>query len=221
MSNYFQKVPDFDYISRLPDAKISEYIRVKNLFRRGKLRDDIFKNLAFFEKYKIYGDERPDNVAYNYYGSSEYDWLVLLSNNILNVQTEWPMSQESYDSYLIEKYGSYEKLSEVHHYETIEVKNTNDVVIVPAGLQVDSGYSIIYYDPLKGTTVDSGNISVPVSNYEYEEKIEDNKRNIFLLKPAYLNIAVDDLNDILPYQEGSTQYVSRTLAKGENIRIYT
>ena len=217
MSNYFQKVPDFDYISRLPDAKISEYIRVKNLFRRGKLRDDIFKNLSFFEKYKVYGDERPDNVAYNYYGSSQYDWLVLLSNNILNVQTEWPMSQESYDTYLIEKYGSYESLGEVHHYETTEVKNANNIVILPAGKIVDETFTIPNPNDALGTL----NPVVAVSNYEYEEKIENDKRNIFLLKPAYLNIAVDDLNDILPYQEGSTQYVSRTLAKGENIRIYT
>ena len=70
MSNYFSKVPNLDYVSRLPDASISDYITVKNFFKRGKLRDDIFQELAFFTKYQIQGDDRPDNVAFNVYGDS-------------------------------------------------------------------------------------------------------------------------------------------------------
>ena len=68
MASYFRGIPDFDYVSRLPDAKISDYIPVKNLFKRGKLREDIFGSLQYFTKYKIIGDERPDNVAYKIYG---------------------------------------------------------------------------------------------------------------------------------------------------------
>ena len=78
MSNYFSKVPDFEYVSRLPDAKISDYITVKNLFKRGKLREDIFQDLTLFTKYKIIGNDRPDNVAFDYYRDSKLDWLVLL-----------------------------------------------------------------------------------------------------------------------------------------------
>ena len=66
MSNYFKQLPDFDYVSRLPDAKISDYITVKNLFKRGELATDIFQNLAFFTKYEIVGNDRPDNVAVSY-----------------------------------------------------------------------------------------------------------------------------------------------------------
>ena len=54
------------------------------------LNRDIIENLAFFTKYKIQGDDRPDNVAFEYYGSSKLDWLVLACNNIINIQTEWP-----------------------------------------------------------------------------------------------------------------------------------
>ena len=99
MSNYFKQVPDFDYVSRLPDAKISDYITVKNLFKRGKLADDIFQDLTVFTKYEIKGDDRPDNVAYEYYGSSELDWLVLTCNNIINIQNEWPMLQNDFDRF--------------------------------------------------------------------------------------------------------------------------
>ena len=67
MSNYFSKVPDFEYVSRLPDAKISDYITVKNLFKRGKLREDIFQDLTLFTKYQIKGNDRPDNVSFDYY----------------------------------------------------------------------------------------------------------------------------------------------------------
>ena len=140
MSNYFKQVPDFEYVSLLPDARISDYITVKNLFKRGKLRDDIFQDLAFFTKYQIQGDDRPDNVAYKIYGDSDLDWVVLLSNNIVNIQSEWPLPQRDFDRYILEKYETYEKLNDTHHYETKEVKNTIGAIIVPEGLQVPSDY---------------------------------------------------------------------------------
>ena len=105
MSNYFSKIPNFEYVSRFEDAKISDYIPVKNLFKRGKLREDIFQDLTFFTKYDIKGDDRPDNVAFELYGDSSLDWVVLISNNILNIQSEWPLTQKGFDQYLLEKYG--------------------------------------------------------------------------------------------------------------------
>ena len=102
---YFRQIPSFEYVSRVPDARIGDYIEVKNLFKKGTLRSDIFQDVTFFEKYKIIGDDRPDNVAYKIYNDSSLDWIVLLSNNIINIQTEWPLSQNSFDTYLRGKYG--------------------------------------------------------------------------------------------------------------------
>ena len=148
MASYFRQVPDFNYVSRLPDAKISDYIRVKNFFKKGKLREDIFQNLAFFEKYSIIGDERPDNVAFKFYNEETLDWIVLLSNNILNIQSEWPLPQTDFDRFLLNKYDDYNTLyNGIHHYETEEVKSSNRVTIVPAGLQVDPIYSVNYCNP--------------------------------------------------------------------------
>jgi hypothetical protein len=62
---------------------------------------------------------------------------------------------------------------------------------------------------------------VPITNYEYEERLENNKRNIFLLKPRYLNVVFDDLDEMMVYEKGSTQYVSETLKRGDNIRLYS
>ena len=227
---YFRKLPSFEYVSRVPDAKIGDYVEVKNLFKRGSLRPDIFNNVAFFEKYKIEGDDRPDSVAYKVYDDSTLDWVVLVSNNIVNIQTEWPLTQVSFDNYLREKYGVGLTTEEeiynniyngIHHYETIEVKNSQGVVIVPAGLQVQEDYSVSFYDFTIDSQIDTGNIAVPVTNYEYEEKIESDKRNIYILKQRYLNIVLDDMIDLMSYKEGSSQYKTETLKRADNIRLYS
>ena len=221
MSNYFKKIPDFEYVSRLPDAKISDYIRVKNLFKKGYLKEDIFQDLTLFTKYQVQGNERPDNVAYKIYNDPSLDWIVLLSNNIINIQTEWPMDQYELDRYLLDKYESYEKLNETHHYETIEITNSSGVKIVEEGLTVDSDFSVTFYDWMIDSLETKSGITNPVTNYEYEMKKEDEKRNIFLLKSDYVHVVKDDLTSIMRYKKGSTQYVSGTLKKAENIRLYS
>ena len=238
MSSYFQRVPDLNYVSRLPDAKIGDYIRVKNLFKKGKLREDIFQNLAFFEKYKIVGDDRPDNVAFEIYNDSSLDWIVLLSNNVLNIQSEWPLPQTDFDRFVLDKYGDYDTLyNGIHHYETEEVKNSQGITIVPAGLEVPEKikderqgsptynqlvpYYVSYYDFFIDQQITTGNIATPVTNYEYEEKLENDKRNIFILKPRFLNIVFDDMDDIMQYKKGSTQFVNESLKTGDNIRLYS
>ena len=327
-NSYFRQVPNFEYVNRTKGNKdISNYINVKNLFKRGKIRPDIFGNLSYFTKYKIIGDERPDNIAFKEYEDSSLDWVVLLANNILNVQSEWPLPQTSLDEVLLDKYGNYDKLySGIHHYETIEIKNSKGGVILPGGLEtpnkwktngnfiqatntkvnqisgtdakvatvtmyngiknlkvgsevlinnvsssvyngrfpvtsvlkvgdvvikftyvlpsipdvkqpeiggteevtftvegtvgVGNAYYYEYYDDNTYHTIPAANMTKAVTNYEYEMNKEDEKRNIFLLKPDYLNVVFNDLDDFMPYKKGAAQYVSDTLKKGENIRLY-
>ena len=221
MSNYFRNVPDIDYVSRLPGAKISDYIKVKNFFKRGFIREDIFQELSFFTKYKIIGDDRPDNVAWNFYEESGLDWLVLTCNNIVNIQTEWPMTQYDFDRFLLNKYETYEKINEIHHYETIEIKNTRGTILLKEGLQVDANFSMTYFDDITKEQVTPTKIVTSVTNYVYEEKIENEKRNIFLIKPRYLNIIYDDMDEMMSYIKGSSQYRTETLKTADNIRLYT
>lgn len=219
MSNYFSQLPDFEYVSRLPDARISDYVPVKNLFKKGKLREDIIEQTAIFTKYKIKGDDRPDNVAQELYGDPNLDWVILASNNILNVYDEWPMTQVNFENYLLDKYITYENINAIRYYETTEVKNKAGAVITPAGLQVDSNFSVTYYDAVE----EGYNTKYPVTsvtNYDYEQKLQDDKRNIFTLKPRYLNIAKDDLKEMMEYKKGSTQYKSKTLKTADNIRLF-
>ena len=220
---YFENLPDFEYVNRTDDGKrISDYTTVKNLFKRGKLREDIFQNTTFFEKYQIIGDDRPDNVAEKVYGDSSLDWVVLLSNNIINIQEEWPLSQAGWDTYLLEKYGSdYDTLyNGVHHYESNEVKNSQDVVIFPAGIQVGVAQSVSYCDQAANQQTTVNPVSKAITNYEYENRVNDDKRNIFLLKQIYLPIIRDDMEIMMRYKKGSTQYVSKSLKRAENIRLY-
>ena len=220
MSNYFSQLPDFEYVSRLPDSKISDYNPVKNFFMRGKLREDIFQNVAVFTKYEVKGDDRPDNVAFEFYGDANLDWLVLTCNNIINVYDEWPMTQFNFENYLLDKYDTYENINATHHYETTEVKNSKGVVIVPAGLEVDSNYSVSFYDEeIEGMTIVSSPVT-EITNYYYEEKLQQDKRNIFLLNARFLNVVKDDLEEMMEYKKGSTQYKSGTLKTADNIRLF-
>ena len=217
---YFRNIPNFEYVNRTSDAQnISDYTQVKNLFKRAKLREDIFQDLNFFTKYRVLGDDRPDNVAEKIYGDSNLDWVVMLCNNIVNLENEWPLSQDSFNKYLLGKYGSYSEINATKHFETSEIKDSQNRVIVPKGLEVPETFSITFYDiGLKQTITRSG--VTPVSNFDYETELNDDKRNIFVLKGSYLGIVLDDIEEIMPYTPGSTQYVNDRLVRGENIRLY-
>ena len=219
--NYFRNIPDFEYINRTKDGQfISNYTQVKNFFKKGKIREDLFQDLTVFEKYNVKGDDRPDNVANEIYGDPNLDWVVLLSNNIINVQNEWPLSQISFETYVLDKYGTLEKLDEIHHYESNEVKDLNGVIIFPKGVRVSAAQSVSYYEQLSEEVITVNPISKAVTNYEYEQKINNDKRSIFLIKPIYLNVVFDDLEEMMQYKEGSTQFVSESLKRADNIRLF-
>ena len=211
--------------------KVEAYLilsHVKNLFKKGKLRDDLLQESTFFEQYTIEGDDRPDNVAYKIYGDSTLDWVVLLSNNIINIYNEWPLDQGSFEVYLQEKYidlsdsleDGTESIFNIHHYESREIKDSKGNIIFPKGLQVDNNQSVTYFDFGLNTEITITNVSEPVTNYTYEERINNRKRDIYLIKRKYLNIIFDDLEEMMQYKEGSTQYVSETLKRADNIRLY-
>ena len=218
---YFRNIPNFEYVNRTKDGQyISNYTQVKNFFKKGKLREDIFQDLTVFQKYNIKGDDRPDNVANEVYGSADLDWVVMMSNNMINVYNEWPMTQASLDIFLMDKYGDVETLNETHHYESNEVKDTTGVIIFPKGVRVSAAQSVSYHEPITDEQITVNPISRAVSNLEYEENENNKKRRIFLLKPMYLNVVYDDLEEMMTYKKGSTQYVSKTLKRGDNTRLY-
>ena len=220
-NRYFRNIPDFEYVNRTKDGQfISNYTQVKNFFKKGKIREDLFEDLTVFEKYSIRGDDRPDNVANEIYGDATLDWVVLLSNNIVNIYNEWPLSQQAFETYVLDKYKTLAKLDEVHHYESNEVKDSSGVIIFPKGVRVSAGQSVSYFEPLSDEQVTVNPVSKAVTNYQYEQSVNDKKRRIFLIKPIYLNVVFDDLEEMMQYKEGSTQFVSESLKRADNIRLF-
>ena len=221
MSNYFSYLPNFEYVNRIPsEQNISSYTEVKNLFKRVRLNDKLFQDLTNFTKYQIVGDERPDNVANKIYNNPNYDWIVLLSNNIINIQDEWPMTNRTFELYMNKKYGV-TNYDNIHHYESIEVKDSsNNYIVLKKGLEVPSDYSITFYDGALGRMSTVTNTNVGVSNYEYESRIQDDKRSIFLLRSDLIQTVIRDIKKLMAYKEGSTQFVNKSLVKANNINLF-
>ena len=219
---YFSNLTDFLYVNRTVDGRSEgDYSVVKNFFKRAKLRDDIFQDLAFFTKYIVMGDDRPDTVATKVYDDPTLDWVVLLSNNIVSIQSEWPLGQAAFNTYVTEKYGDETALySGIHHYESREVKANDGTIIIPSGARVSVGQSVSFFDEDSSQQVIRTDVAMPITNYMFEEKLNDEKRNIFILKPIYLNILFDDIDQIMRNKKGSTQFISETLVRGDDIRLY-
>jgi len=221
MSNYFNRLPNLEYPSLLKTRRTNrDTIRVKNLFRRVKIREDLFSNLTEFDKFQIHGDDRPDTVAEELYGNPNLDWVILMSNNIIDIKNEWPMTQYDLNMYLDDKYTP-EQLIDIHHYETLQLKDGKGRLIVPAGKVVDEDWSLEYFDGLQIRNTDStigGRPLRSVSFLEYEIKKNDKKRNINVLRRDMLSLFMKDFERIMKYDK-SSQYVDKKLKKTENIRL--
>lgn len=138
---YFQEFPNVEYVNRFPNAKSNDEVTVaKNIFKRAKIRDDLESVFVFSDYYTIEDNERPEQIAEKVYGNPEYDWIILIANNILDPYEEWPLSQSDLNQHLLEKYGSEEALAEIHHYETLELRDSFNRVVLPGGLIVDEAF---------------------------------------------------------------------------------
>ena len=211
--SYFRELPNLEYQSFLSSSSGSdEYLLVKNVFRRVKLRDDLKNIFRIFIKYEIQDGARPDTVAEEVYGSAQYDWVVLVSAGIVNIRNEWPLSDRDIYQYAEEIYG--DDLNAIHHYETTEVKDSKGRLILPAGKVVDSTFTI----PDPNISIQNLNPVVGISNYEYETRKNILKRSIYLLKPEYLQQVINDTRKAMTYDR-SSQYVSDKVIRTENTRV--
>ena len=214
---YFRELPNLLYQSFLPDKKSSlDYTEVKNLFRRTKLRDDLQNVFTLFDKYEIPDEFRPETVAEDFYGNDELDWVVLTTAGIVNVRNEWPLNNRDIFDYSFEKYGN--NLNATRFFETKEIKNSSGSIILEKGKVVDSDFVFKYYDTNGIVEVKGTNVRTGVSNYDYEVRLNEEKRSIFVLKPEYLQQFLSDFRDIMLYGQ-SSQTINDNLMKPENTNI--
>ena len=210
---YFRQLPNLLYPSFLSEKKSSlDYVEVKNIFRRVKVRDDLYNNFVVFQKYEIPEGARPDTVAEEIFGSPNLDWVVLTVAGIINVRNEWPLSNHDLYNYVENKYGN--SINSIKFFETKEVKDSSGRLILPKGKVVDSNFTI----PKPATPTATLNPVVGISNYEYETRLNDKKRNIFILKEQYLQQFLDDMRSIMTYSE-SSEYLDKNTIQTENTNI--
>lgn len=203
-SHYFSQLPDIMIRNPLDDSPaVENYIKTKNLFVRGKLRDDVRDSVTYLQRYTIVEGERPQDVAQKIYGSLKYDWVVFLTAGITNARSQWPLTSKALYDYALDKYGL-QDLNAVKYYETTEVKDSMGRLILPAGLVVDSTFTIA--DP------DNGNLTlnpvIGVTNYLDETRANEEKRNITLLKKQYLTTFISDMKTSIRYTK-SSNYIDR------------
>lgn len=250
MAGYFSYLPNIRYLSRSLDRNsIEETIDVKNIFRRARIRKDQEDVVGVFEDFYIPGDSRPDQLSEKLYGNANYDWVILMANNIIDVRNEWPMDDVTFQKYLIGKYKTQENIASVHHYETTEQLDDFNRVVVPAGLIVDSNFDMNYLDrnlsrsqeisysnvsggtptastvDANGTARDSNgnvieNLRVKsVTNYEYETDINDLKRAIIIPKKTYIGTFISDIEEIMSYDPQASESLNRFIKGVSNWRF--
>ena len=204
---YFSIVPSIVYDEKPIKYPFSDADRViaKNFFRRYKLNDDIFSYAVFFNKYAIEDGERPDILADKLYGSPKYDWVILLTNNLVNAQYDWPLSNYDLIKTLEKEYD--DPYNEIHHYETIKIAQ------YPAGLRVDKAF----YDRQHKLNID-GNIVLKngseicgaVSVAEHFSNENEKRREIYILKEEYFQSFINDFKRDNNYKK-SKQYIDTKL----------
>ena len=166
---YFRELPNLRYPSFLKEKKSSlDYIEVKNLFRRIKLRDDLQSNFTIFNKYEIEEGMRPDTVAEEMYGSAEFDWIILTVAGILNVRNEWPLNNRDLYNYCFDKYD--DSLNSVRFFETKEVKNADGKLTEKISTPIEIHLTVKYIDR-KMTIKWRKNLGTPAEAHIHIKKV--------------------------------------------------
>ena len=214
--SYFRELPNISYVSLLPNQNRSdERIEVKNLFKRAKLRTDVDQSVTAFDYYLIQDNERPDIIAERIYDSPELDWVILVTNNITSIRNQWPLGNNELYNYCLEKYGSDENIMATHHFETKETKDQYGRVILEGKLIVDQNFTFTYTKD--DNTSETINPAQSVSNYIYEQRLNEDKRKIRVLKPNLLPAFITDFRNIMSYDKSSS-FISRSLISSYNPR---
>ena len=218
---FFEKLPDLLYASKITKSGFGDYTRIKNLFRMYKLSDNAKRHAVQFYKYNIPEGSTPEMVALDIYNSPNFHWVILMINEVVDVYEGWPKDRDVLEKFTEEKY-SLDNIDESsqqpfldghHHYETLERKDSYGNIIMRAGLQVDDYWTqevTISSSPtvLQTLTVDTDCVSV--TNFHHEERLNDAKREIELLKPAYLQQFVKDFEAITSYESNTDLEDKRT-----------
>ena len=175
---YFDQFPVIDYNLSGVNGNTKE---VTDIWRRVKVRSKIANNVALFDNFDVPEGDSPETVAYKVYGDAEYFWIVCLMNNVVNRYYDWPLDEYNFQQYMKDKYDN---PAGIHHYEAVQ----------SSGKQTGDGPDD-YTHKIEVNSDTAGAQSV--SNIEHEQRLQDKKRQINLLLPAYLGAFEDEFTKLI------------------------
>ena len=174
--SYFSKFPMMAY-----DIKgTSQYKLLPNILRRVKLRSGMRSGSFLFDNYDVPDGERPEDIAFKYYGDPELHWVILMTNNITDRYYQWPLTQPQFQEHLKDKYGAGSE-DAVHHYEITQTSGPT---------------SSRDYSHMVECNSDETNPSI-ISNRDYEQRKQDEYRQIRLLDPRYIDTFVEEFDNLI------------------------
>ena len=175
---YFNEFPVIDYNLSGVNGNTKE---VTDIWRRVKVRSKIANNVTLFDKLDVPEGDKPEDIAYKAYGDADYFWVVCLMNNIVNRYYDWPLDEYNFQRYVEDKYSNPDG---IHHYEITQL----------SGKQTSDGPSD-YSHKLEVNSDTAGAQSV--SNIEYERRLQDQKRQIQLLRPEFLDEFIEEFKQLI------------------------
>ena len=154
---------------------------VTDLMTRVKVREKIIDEASLYDNYDVPSGERPEDTAFKHFGSAQYHWVILLTNDITDRYYGWPLTDQDFETYITQKYDNPDA---IHHYEITQ----------SSGPQTGKGPDD-YSHKIEVNSTEPGAQSV--SNREYEQRLQDEKRQIKLLDPNYLITFLDEFEKLV------------------------
>ena len=149
---------------------------VTNLLRRVTLRARVRTNVLLYDTYDVKNGETPESLSHRLYGDSEYHWIIMLVNDITDRYHDWPMSEAQFSQYIKDKYSNPDA---VHHYEISQESGDTDI-------KINIGTSNTDYPT-----------ATAITNYEHEQKLQDDRRKIRLLDPSFISQFVTEYQSLM------------------------
>ncbi len=176
---YFSNFPLMAY----DVAGNENYKLLPNILRRVKLRTGIRSGSFLFDSYDVVDGERPEDVAFKYYGDPELHWVILMTNNVTDRYYQWPLTQPQFQEHLTDKYGAGNE-DAVHHYENTQA----------SGPTSSSGPNDFSHKVEVNS--DDGDPDI-ITNRQYEQRKQDEYRSIKLLDKKFLDAFVDEFTSLI------------------------
>jgi hypothetical protein len=196
---YFDSLPKIVHINEFGVSKV-----MTNIMARVSIIPQILNNPAIYYEYNIQDGDTPEIIAHKYYGDSYRYWLVLFANQLMDPQWDWPLSGNELSAYLVKKYGeNYNTYSEIHHYEKILTQfdyGTNTTTTNKVTVSEDIYNAIV--PQTNYFSLPTGDVSIAVdksavSVYDYENDLNEQKRNIKILNAAYVNKIEEEFKKLM------------------------